>query len=90
MTQQALIDRLRKVEEVLDDLIALANAAMRQANNDGAEYDETEELCNGKAALSDLRELIKEAEGQGSFYGTVLLNGAFQNMTTYPALGEKP
>lgn len=42
------IERLRKE---LGDLIGLAEAAMRDANRDGAEYDINEELTDAREAL---------------------------------------
>lgn len=81
MTQQSLITRLKAVEEALEE-------ARGNINPERGFADELEQQI--EAALSDLRELIKEAEGQTAYYGTVLLNGTFQHRTTYTALGEKP
>lgn len=45
-------DLVQKLVGALEDLIGIADVAMRRANQDGAEYDRDDELAEARAALS--------------------------------------
>lgn len=75
MTQQTLINRLRKVEEALSMYHHFCHKTLGYSLEDA--------MVNfGDKALSDLRELIKEAEKQSS------IDSVF-GAPLYLALGEK-
>ncbi|HEX7050333.1 MAG TPA: hypothetical protein VF188_09045 [Longimicrobiales bacterium] len=50
-------EEIRRLREVLADLIGVAEAAMRQANNDGGEYDVDGELADARAVLAEVEPL---------------------------------
>lgn len=85
MTQQSLITRLKAVEEALE----VSRKRVAVSGND-------EELSLISAALSDLRELIKEAEGQEPRGSADMYVTDEDHVTRhivkplYTALGEKP
>lgn len=72
MTQQSLITRLKAVEEALELFVF-----------EFGDKANSKTVSDGRLALSDLRELIKEAEGQKPIARTCGEN-------LYTALGEKP
>lgn len=46
----------------LEDLIELADFAMQQANNDGAEYDREEHLLDARNAVRAYKAFLKEQD----------------------------
>lgn len=108
MTQQALIDRLRKVEEALAMFAGKAKHTINGADESCFIIGMREQVSYGQmlaaaTALSDLRELIKEAERQKAAARTVAevtntgyvyikaIDRTIQSKTPlYTALGEKP
>lgn len=108
MTQQALIDRLRKVEEALEDGCCAIERVVARFHDEVKGYCSAEhasldsDAVKARTALSDLRELIKEAEGQKAVARTIAkvtntgyayikaIDRTIQVKTLpYTALGEK-
>lgn len=92
MTQQSLITRLKTVEKAL--VAGMASMA-------AIDFLPLEEFNKADVALSDLRELIKEAEGQepvryaatnpmGVITGVSIDSGNGYTKPLYTAIGEKP
>ena len=52
----ALETKLEAIKRALAELVPLAQTAMREANNDGAEYDIEAELADAKALLAAQQE----------------------------------
>jgi len=52
LEREELRAHAERLAEALDDVAQVASEAMRQANNDGAEYDIDDHLAEARAALS--------------------------------------
>ncbi|HEX6940703.1 MAG TPA: hypothetical protein VF158_14905, partial [Longimicrobiales bacterium] len=65
---QAARERERRLCRALGDLIGLAEAAMREADDCGGEYDVDGELSDARAVLAEVEPLhpdLYDGEGEG-------------------------